>query len=120
VEDLEAFRNYLGDSRFWRYGESYGTQFAQTYATAHPDRLAGLILDGPVDLLHALADTQANDYQALARAAYDSLGLDADTPEAFDDLGTDFLVDGQRPPDRETTCPGDVILPYTAERRASR
>jgi TAP-like protein len=37
-----------------------------------------------------------------------------------DDLVTDFLVDGQRPPDRETTCPGDVILPYTAERRSSR
>lgn len=37
-----------------------------------------------------------------------------------DDLVTDFLVDGQRPPDRETTCPGDVILLYTAERRASR
>ncbi len=338
VEDLEAFRDYLGDPQFWLYGESYGTQFAQTYAAAHPDRLAGLILDGPVDLtvsiedfltqqaqafndvllltleacqrdlacrhdlnnnalrtydrlaarlkrspiefeftrtdgstisrtltlaqfenavtyllyddqgrvdlLHALADTQADDYQALALAAYDSLGLDADTLEAFvdpsfsdavyyavecndynffgevpaaqraeaylragdkveetvprlssvfygdlpcvfwsagiaprppalkaigiptlvlgatadpatpvknardiyrnlsdgylilkeggshvifgygdhcpDDLVTAFLVDGQRPPDRATTCPGDVIYPYTDEQRAAR
>ena len=338
VEDLEAFRDYLGDPQFWLYGESYGTQFAQTYAAAHPDRLAGLILDGPVDLtvsiedflaqqaqafndvlaltldacqrdlvcrhdlnddalrtydqlaarlkrgpiefeftrsdgstisrmltlaqfesavtyllfddqgrvdlLHALADTQANAYQALALAAYDSLGLNADTletsidssfsdamyyavecndynffgngpaarrAEAYlragdkvdeavphlssvfyadlpcvfwpagnsprppalkaigiptlvlgatadpatpvenarniyrnlsdgylilkeggshvifgygdhcpDDLVTAFLVDEQRPPDRETTCPGDIILPYSDELRISR
>jgi pimeloyl-ACP methyl ester carboxylesterase len=50
VEDLEAFRERMGDDRFWLYGESYGTQLAQTYAAAYPERLAGLILDGPVDL----------------------------------------------------------------------
>jgi pimeloyl-ACP methyl ester carboxylesterase len=338
VEDLEAFRDYLGDSHFWLYGESYGTEFAQTYAAAHPDRLAGLILDGPVDLtlsiedflaqqaqafndvllltleacqrdlvcrgdlndnavqtydqlvarlkrgpiefeftrsdgstvkrtltlaqfesavtyllydeqgrvdlLHALVDTQADDYGALALAAYDSLGLDADTLEAYsdpsfsdaayyavecndyaffgdapaaqraeaylragdkveetvprlssvfygdlpcvfwsssteprplalkangiptlvlgatadpatpvenarsiyrqladgylivkeggahvifgygehcpDELVTAFVVEGRRPADRETSCPGDVIFPYTTEQRASR
>ncbi|HEX9676251.1 MAG TPA: alpha/beta hydrolase, partial [Anaerolineales bacterium] len=50
VEDLEIFRLAMQDDRFWLYGESYGTQFAQTYAAAHPEQLAGLILDGPVDL----------------------------------------------------------------------
>jgi pimeloyl-ACP methyl ester carboxylesterase len=179
AEDLEAFRDYLGDPQFYLYGESYGTELAQIYAAAHPDRLAGLILDGPVDLtlpiedflagqaqafsdvllltleacqrdlvcradlnndtvqtydqlaarlksdpiefeftrtdgnpisrtlslsqfesavtyllydeqgrvdlLHALADAQVDDYQALARAAYDALGLDPDTLEAFAD-----------------------------------
>jgi pimeloyl-ACP methyl ester carboxylesterase len=51
VEDLEYFRHQLiGDETFWLYGESYGTQFAQTYAAAHGDHLAGLILDGTVDL----------------------------------------------------------------------
>jgi pimeloyl-ACP methyl ester carboxylesterase len=50
VEDLEAFRTVMGDDTFWLYGESYGTQFAQTYAAAHGDHLAGLILDGTVDL----------------------------------------------------------------------
>jgi pimeloyl-ACP methyl ester carboxylesterase len=50
VEDLEQFRQLIGDERFWLYGESYGTQFVQTYAAAHPGHLAGLILDGPVDL----------------------------------------------------------------------
>jgi len=50
VEDLEAFRQIVGDEKFWFYGESYGTQYAQVYAAAHGDRLAGLILDSPVDL----------------------------------------------------------------------
>jgi pimeloyl-ACP methyl ester carboxylesterase len=50
VEDLEAVREHLGVDRLYLYGESYGTQFVQTYATAHPDRIATLFLDGPVDL----------------------------------------------------------------------
>jgi pimeloyl-ACP methyl ester carboxylesterase len=50
IEDLEAFREIIGDEKFWLYGESYGTQYAQTYAAAHTDHLAGLILDGTVDL----------------------------------------------------------------------
>ncbi len=50
VEDLEVFRQLVGDAKFWLYGESYGTQYAQTYALAHSDHLAGLILDGTVDL----------------------------------------------------------------------
>jgi pimeloyl-ACP methyl ester carboxylesterase len=50
VEDLEYFRQLVGDEKFWLYGESYGTQYAQTYAATHGDRLAGLVLDGTVDL----------------------------------------------------------------------
>lgn len=50
VEDLEAFRQLMQDDKFWLYGESYGTQYAQTYAAAHTANLAGLILDGTVDL----------------------------------------------------------------------
>jgi pimeloyl-ACP methyl ester carboxylesterase len=56
VEDLEVFRQKMGDDKFWLYGESYGTQYAQTYAAAHPDRLAGLILDGTVDLTLSATD----------------------------------------------------------------
>jgi pimeloyl-ACP methyl ester carboxylesterase len=51
IEDLEAFRDYLGADRLMLYGESYGTQFAQTYAAAHPDRVEALFIDGPVDLV---------------------------------------------------------------------
>jgi pimeloyl-ACP methyl ester carboxylesterase len=50
VEDLEAVRDYLGVDKLDLYGLSYGTQFVQTYAAAHPDHIATLYLDGPVDL----------------------------------------------------------------------
>jgi pimeloyl-ACP methyl ester carboxylesterase len=63
-EDLEAFRQYMGDEQFWLYGESYGTQLAQHYAATHPDRLAGLMLDGPVDL--ALSAEEFLKQQAVA------------------------------------------------------
>jgi pimeloyl-ACP methyl ester carboxylesterase len=50
IEDLEAIRDYLEADRLHLFGESYGTQFVQTYAAAHPDRIATLFVDGPVDL----------------------------------------------------------------------
>lgn len=50
IEDLQVFRSLMDDEKLWLYGESYGTQFAQTYATVYPQHVAGLILDGVVDL----------------------------------------------------------------------
>jgi len=50
VEDLAAFRERLGSPNIRIYGESYGTQYAQTYAAAHPEGLKGVIIDGVVDL----------------------------------------------------------------------
>ncbi len=52
VEDIETIRMDLGVERIAVYGESYGTVVAQRYALAHPDRLAALILDGPLDAAH--------------------------------------------------------------------
>lgn len=50
AEDIESFRAAIGDEKFWMYGVSYGTAVAQTYAYTHPDRLAGLILDGTINM----------------------------------------------------------------------
>ncbi len=50
IEDLEAIRSYLGVDMLDLYGESYGTQFVQTYAAAYPGHVAALFVDGPVDL----------------------------------------------------------------------
>ncbi len=50
VEDIEVFRQTFGFEQFVLYGESYGTQVAQTYAAAHGDHLDRLLLDGTVDL----------------------------------------------------------------------
>lgn len=50
IRDTEAFRQAIGAPRVWLYGESYGTQFVQAYATAFPGAVRGVILDGVVDL----------------------------------------------------------------------
>jgi pimeloyl-ACP methyl ester carboxylesterase len=74
VEDLEAIRRYLGMEQLHLYGESYGTQYVQTYAAAHPERVASLILDGVVDLTVDVLDyyvegAQAHDDALIATLA---------------------------------------------------
>ena len=109
IQDLEMFRQLTGEEQFWLYGESYGSQFAQTYAAAYPEHLAGLILDGTVDL--TLSGVEFLDGQARAfnqvleetlqacnedEACAEAMGEDAlaiydrmaaqlrDSPQAFD------------------------------------
>lgn len=89
VEDLELFRQLMQDEKFWLYGESYGTQYAQTYAAVHGDRLNGLILDGTVDL--TLDGFQF--YRQQAQAFADVLGMTlaacADDPACLADMKGD-------------------------------
>ena len=50
VRDSELFRQAIGAPKVWLYGESYGTQLVQAYATQVPQAVRGVILDGVVDL----------------------------------------------------------------------
>ncbi len=81
VEDLEAFRSWLGEDQMHMYGESYGSQFVQAYASAHPDRVAALMLDGPVDLT-----LEPFDYYAEQVAAFDETLVHTMEACADDDL----------------------------------
>jgi len=49
AEDIESFRQAIGDDKFMLYGDSYGTSVAQAYARKHADHLSGLIIDGVQD-----------------------------------------------------------------------
>ncbi len=73
VADLEAFRNAIGDEKIWLYGESYGTQFVQSYTAAYPDHVAGLILDGTVDLTQSLTDYYVEQTQAFSDVIKETL-----------------------------------------------
>ena len=68
VEDLEAFRRWLGVDRLILYGESYGTEYAQVYAAAHPEHVAELLLDGVVDL-----QTPVQQFLSESARAYSSV-----------------------------------------------
>jgi pimeloyl-ACP methyl ester carboxylesterase len=80
VEDLEAFRVWLKADKIDLYGESYGTQYVQTYANAHPTRLKSLMIDGPVDL--TLTGFEYYDEQTDAFDDVLSMTLDRCTDDA--------------------------------------
>ena len=50
IRDSEMLRQAIGAPKVWLYGESYGTQVVQSYATMFPDAVRGVIVDGVVDL----------------------------------------------------------------------
>jgi pimeloyl-ACP methyl ester carboxylesterase len=49
VRDMEALRAKLGDSKLSYLGFSYGTLIGAEYASAYPDKVRALVLDGAVD-----------------------------------------------------------------------
>ena len=92
VEDLEQFRKVMQDEKFWLYGESYGTQYAQEYAAAHPQQLAGLILDGTVDLTLTAPDFLKGQTQSFNNALVESLQNCASNPSCVSDFGGNPLA----------------------------
>jgi pimeloyl-ACP methyl ester carboxylesterase len=91
VEDLELFRQIIGDEKFWLYGESYGTQYAQTYAAAHGDQLAGLILDGTVDLTFSGTEYYIQQAQAFSDTLAVTLSACNDDPACAEQLNGDAI-----------------------------
>lgn len=87
VEDLEAFRAWLKADQIDLYGESYGTQFAQTYAAAHPGRVHALFLDGVVDLTLSGTDYYAESAKAYEEALRLTLDRCAGAPGCQADAG---------------------------------
>jgi pimeloyl-ACP methyl ester carboxylesterase len=49
VRDMEALRAKLGDAKLTYLGYSYGTLLGAEYASAYPDRVRALVLDGAID-----------------------------------------------------------------------
>lgn len=87
VEDLEAFRLWLGVPTLSLYGESYGSQYVQIYAALHPEAVKVLFTDGPVDL-------------SMSGEAFYVEGA-----KAFDDALVATLLDCTTQP----TCSADVL-----------
>ncbi len=92
IEDLEAFRRVVGDTRIWLYGESYGTQYAQTYAADHGDHVAGLLLDGTVDLTTGGTEYFAEQAVAFGTTLEAALRTCNQDPTCARELGGDAVV----------------------------
>jgi len=65
AEDIESFRQTIGEDKFMLYGVSYGTSVAQAYARAHADHLSGLILDGTQDTTQSGDETAFSQWEAF-------------------------------------------------------
>jgi pimeloyl-ACP methyl ester carboxylesterase len=87
VADLEAFRQTMGYEDMTLYGESYGTQVAQEYAATFGDHLAGLILDGTVDLTLDSFGFFEQQAAAFGEVLDDTLSYCGDDPLCSDDFG---------------------------------
>ena len=87
VEDLEVFRDTFGYEQIVLYGESYGTQVSQTYAAAHGDRVARLILDGTVDLTLEAFDFFDEQATAFGDTLQSTLDYCAEDEFCASDLG---------------------------------
>jgi pimeloyl-ACP methyl ester carboxylesterase len=92
VADLDRFRQLMQDEKFWLYGESYGTQYAQTYAAAHGDHLVGLILDGTVDLTLSGLEFYAQQAQAFNDTLVATLQAYNADPACAADMNSDAIT----------------------------
>ncbi len=120
VEDLEAFRQAMGDDIFWLYGESYGTQFSQTYAAVHPDHLAGLILDGTVDLTLSGTDFLAEQAAAFDNALTMTLQACNTDPVCAEALGGDAVTTYDHLAARLKSAPQPFNFPLSSGSMAKR
>lgn len=97
IRDFELFRQKIGSPKVWMYGESYGTQVVQAYATLYPQAVRGVILDGVVDLnldaraFYASYTTAAESiltrtFAACAEIAACATDMGGDAGQVYDDL----------------------------------
>lgn len=111
IRDAEAFRQAIGAPKVWLYGESYGTQLVQGYATQVPQAVKGVILDGVVDLTLSAEGFYRRYTLAAERLLTETFALctkipackadfPADPAQVYDDLAARLAT-------------GPVTVPYT-------
>ena len=87
VEDIEFFRQAIGDDKFMLYGVSYGTSVAQGYARSYPQHLSGLILDGTQDTTlsgEELADSQWEAFNTVLLEVFEACDADPECSSLFE------------------------------------
>jgi pimeloyl-ACP methyl ester carboxylesterase len=120
VEDLEMFRQLVGDGKFWLYGESYGTQYAQAYAKAHTAQLAGLILDGTVNLTYTGIEYYSQQAQAFNDTLVATLSACNEDPACAEQMNGDAIAAYDQLAARVSRDPISFKFPLANGRRQNR
>jgi pimeloyl-ACP methyl ester carboxylesterase len=87
IEDLEVFRQWHGAEQVILFGESYGTQYVQAYAEAHPETVEGVLIDGSIDLTQSWADYYTEAAVETAEILEEILAACDEDPACHDDMG---------------------------------
>jgi pimeloyl-ACP methyl ester carboxylesterase len=120
VRDLEAFRQAIGAPKVWLYGESYGTQLAQEYATAYPDALDGLVLDGVIDLTLDAEGYYSEDLKAFEGVLRRTLAACDRMPGCREDMEKPALAVYRDLAGRLARAPIEVPYPLASGELAKR
>jgi pimeloyl-ACP methyl ester carboxylesterase len=110
IRDSEAFRQAIGSPKVWMYGESYGTQFVQAYASQFPQTIKGVILDGVVDLNLNAEGFYRRYVLASERILSDTLAACATIADCATDMGGDAAAAYDALAARLKAGPIDVAL----------
>ena len=89
IRDSELFRQKIGSPKVWLYGESYGTQLVQAYATQFPTAVKGVIVDGVVDLSLTTEQFYRRYTLAAEKLLAESFALCATIPACHADIPGD-------------------------------
>ena len=120
IEDLAAFRERLGSPPIRIYGESYGTQYAQTYAAAHPKGLKGVIVDGVVDLTLTGPEFWASAARQFESVLNTTLAICDNRPQCKADAGGNLGAVYDRLEARVAAAPIPVRFPLADGTRVTR
>ena len=120
AEDIESFRQAIGDDEFMLYGVSYGTSVAQTYARAHADHLSGLILDGTQDTTQSgdeIAFSQWEGFNMVLLKVFEA--CDAD-PKCSDGMGGSSQAAYDELAQKLAKAPVEYDFPLSNGKKAER
>ena len=103
AEDIESFRQAIGDDKFMLYGVSYGTSVAQAYARTHSEHLNGLILNGTQDTTLTGNEIAFSQWEAMNEVLLEvfkacdansncSRGLEGGAQAAYDELAQKLSI----------------------------
>ncbi|NPV57838.1 MAG: alpha/beta fold hydrolase, partial [Anaerolineae bacterium] len=92
AEDIESFRQVVGDEKFMFYGVSYGTSVVQHYAAVYPQHLSGMVLDGTLDLTLTGEQSAFSQEAAFDKVLVATLQACNADEACYADMGGDVLA----------------------------
>ncbi len=117
ARDIDILRAALGEQKLTWFGFSYGTMLGATYADLFPQRVARMVLDGPVDPSLSIIELnhgQAKGFELALRHFVENCDTQADCPlPGGTQAGMDSIASFFQDLDAHPLPTGDPARPLT-------